>query len=74
MPFLMCNRIGRHPDTDLHLFQGFLVSQNDAGHDRGRRAMKAVAHRLHDLEVFMDEFNELLVLQMSRSSDDEVPR
>src|SRR5690348_10507270 len=36
--------------------------------------MKTIADRLHALEVFVHEFYKVLVLQMSGSRDDEVPR
>ncbi len=70
----MGDRIRRHAYAYLHLFKGFLVPQIDAGHDLRRRAVEAVAHGLHFLEVLGHQFNEAFVVQVSGSGDDYVSR
>src|SRR5229473_1945418 len=74
MPLLMRNRIRRHSDAYLHLFQRLLVSKNDLGNDSRRGAVEAIAHRLHVLEVLGDEIHKALVIQISRSCDNHVTR
>src|SRR5439155_21054343 len=74
MPLLMGNRVGWHPDADLHLLQRFFVSENDLGNDFRRSAVEAVAHWLHVCEMFGDQLYKPLVIQISRGRDDHVSR
>ena len=49
-------------DTDLHLLKRFFIPQDNFGNNLGRRAMKAIAFRLHVLEMLRHQLHEAIVI------------
>src|SRR4051812_1724431 len=70
----MSNGIRGHAHADLNLFERLLISQNNLRNNLRRRAVKAVTHNLHALEVLGHDLDKTIVIQISGRSDDHVAR
>src|SRR4029077_3078157 len=62
----------RDADADLDLLERLLVAQVDAGKNLGLGRVQAVFRRLHVLEIFRDKFDEVLVVEVTGSADNEI--
>src|SRR5579864_2617070 len=72
MPLLVRDRIRGHAHADLHLFERLLVAKNNSGNNFRRRAVEAVAHRLHAREVLANQLDEAIMIQMPGGGDNHV--
>src|SRR5258708_39437902 len=64
----------RHTDAELHLLERFLIAQHDAGNDFRLGGVEAVFRGLQMCEVFDDQIDKMVVIEMSGSGYDDVAR
>src|SRR5215471_1321620 len=61
-------------DTDLYLFQRFLIPHDDAGDRLGRTAVITVRNRPHVLKMLCYQVHEAVVIDVTGRCDNQVPR
>ena len=59
-------------DADLHLLERFLVAQVDAGKSFGLGRVQSVFRWLYVLEMFLDQFDKVLVVEITGGADNEI--